>query len=261
MADMRERARKFLAELPQCKGYPTCDGDLVATEHEPGCPMFGKPERTSLDVLTAFAESLALPQAGPVCPRCPNCGESAGLYFRPHEEYVYVGCRGGRCLFGEQLKSLADFAQFFPTAAPPGDAETPARIAEALQRIANFAEVAKRTWTAGGNPRIALEDVESTASAALEEIRKASVLNTGAETPWISCAERLPEVSPTPVLVVIYGQVKTAYRYEYYKSEDVKDWAWQVERMTYMGIARSRVTHWQPLPAPPASVREGARQG
>jgi hypothetical protein len=128
MADMRERARKFLAELPQCKGYPTCDGDLVATEHEPGCPMFGNPERTSLDVLTAFAESLALPQAEPVCPKCPICSSDV-LFCDVSADGFLIECQASKGAHKWELTDLEDFARFFrvPAAAPPGDAEIPAR--------------------------------------------------------------------------------------------------------------------------------------
>lgn len=40
--------------LPNCIGFEGgCDGDLVATEHEPNCPMYGKELATMEDAWTA----------------------------------------------------------------------------------------------------------------------------------------------------------------------------------------------------------------
>lgn len=69
---------------------------------------------------------------------------------------------------------------------------------------------------------------------------------------WTPCAERLPEPSPTAVLLAIFGQVKYGYRYEY-RVRDAKEWAWKVGEIIYMGESRKAVTHWRPLPASPPS--------
>lgn len=45
MSTYRQQAIEDVAkDNPACIGYPGCDGDLVGFPHEPGCPLFGKPE-------------------------------------------------------------------------------------------------------------------------------------------------------------------------------------------------------------------------
>jgi hypothetical protein len=83
--------------------------------------------------------------------------------------------------------------------------------------------------------------------------RKASVLNTGAETPWMSCAERLPDTEHEDDFLVRTTLGVTM----------ICGWSggeWTGDLRGESGDPE-RVTHWQPLPAPPASVPEGESQG
>jgi len=54
MAD-KLTAREFWDTLPHCCGYPNCDGDLVATTHSEGCPLFGRKELSEFEFATAYA--------------------------------------------------------------------------------------------------------------------------------------------------------------------------------------------------------------
>jgi hypothetical protein len=45
--------------LPQCFGYPSCDGDLAGSSHQPGCPLFGKPEPTPAERVAAWLRQKA----------------------------------------------------------------------------------------------------------------------------------------------------------------------------------------------------------
>ncbi len=46
---------QFWNSLPHCLGYPECDGDLVATPHEPGCPLFTEKALSVLEFAEAYA--------------------------------------------------------------------------------------------------------------------------------------------------------------------------------------------------------------
>ena len=41
---LRREFEKWMQSVPKCIGYPTCDGDLVGTEHDELCPMSKIPE-------------------------------------------------------------------------------------------------------------------------------------------------------------------------------------------------------------------------
>ena len=66
---------------------------------------------------------------------------------------------------------------------------------------------------------------------------------------WIKCSEKMPEID-VDVLIVARGQVTAGYLSRFYCRGDIR----KFRVISGSIIDSSHVTHWQPLPQPPAMV-------
>lgn len=78
------------------------------------------------------------------------------------------------------------------------------------------------------------------------KLKAASSLRTASQ--WIPVEEKLPDEGQS-VIIFAYGEVHSwMARRRSFRTHSTRDWLWQ----SLNGIPKNRVTHWQPLPDPPA---------
>jgi hypothetical protein len=71
---------------------------------------------------------------------------------------------------------------------------------------------------------------------------------------WVKCNDRLPVPEPgmNDALVLAFAEGRT-YAMHYYPPFDGLPGAWACAQGDGWGVPSHRVTHWMPMPAPPAA--------
>lgn len=159
----------------QCVGYPTCDGDLVATDHEPSCPAYGHSELEEhifigsnfLDTIDALKADLKLAESA-----------VAGVYREAakHQMHLHFSVGNGSIMaascacgvrFNHTQPQCPQWEQHMLSLTPPAAIRAEKLLVAQAQKdiLAKFADLEDRKTLTG-------DDVTSVVHAALEEIKK-----------------------------------------------------------------------------------------
>jgi hypothetical protein len=97
---------------------------------------------------------------------------------------------------------------------------------------------------------VAIESAHPSRAVAMIAARDADIRAEAVR--WIPVGERLPPLGEY-VAAVAYGQVQSVlFRW------DGESWYWDEQEEEVDPVSRDEITHWQPLPAPPAAERSDA---
>ena len=99
----------------------------------------------------------------------------------------------------------------------------------------------------GGSPP---EVIHKNLSCPADGVHDRDAWNRRAEPGWVRVEDRLPEMRGIVLIRDYNGGISSALRAEV--TDNRTAWAWWTHDGTYLHPTTAGVTHWMPLPAPPA---------